>query len=359
MAKVSVIIPAYNVEQYLPRCLGSVLSQTYNDFEVIVVDDGSSDKTSEICDEFAALDERINVVHKQNKGVSIARNVGIEIAQGKWCCFIDSDDWIEAKYLENFNIEQNEDCQLIMQSFIIDNEIDSSSRKVVLPDTTFCDPSSVVNFLEKYPNVHNGFIWHRLFRLDIIKKNKIKFPLGISFAEDGWFFFDYMRHASKIQCSSSIGNHYIIRKGSLTSKYHAYPFAVYKSLLEQYIASLLAFNISDKLVFTHLQMVKRYACRLASSWCIENALLRVDEYDEFIDELKFVNNQYAIYNVKGLELYQWLQKNAVRLKSCWLQKKIFKISLVVKHYEDLITQKYLQNYQKKKSLLLIKRKDSL
>lgn len=357
MSKISIIIPAYNVEQYLPRCLDSILSQTFNDFEVVVVDDGSSDRTGEICDEYAALDKRINVVHKQNEGVSIARNVGIEYAHGVWCCFVDSDDWIESKYLENFNIERNRDCQLIMQSFIIDNEKDFSSKKVVLPDATFCEPSSVVNFLENYPNVHNGFIWHRLFRLDIIKKGEIKFPLKISFAEDGWFFFDYMRHVSKSVCSSCIGYHYIIRKGSLTSKHHAYPFVIYKSLLEHYIASLLAFNVSDEFTESHIQMVKRYACRLASSWCIERILCCSEEYGDFIEELKNVNKQYGIYDVKGLRPYQRLQKFAVLRHSWWLQKKIFRISLWVKCCEDTINRKYLQGVQKKKALLLVKRKD--
>jgi|GEM_PF-389631 len=359
MPKISVIIPTYNVERYLSRCLNSVLSQTFKDFEIVVVNDGSSDKTGEICDEYASIDKRIRVVHKENEGVSAARNVGIENAHGEWCCFIDSDDWVEPQYLENFDIDNNSDFQLIMQSFVIDNEIDSSSQKVVLPNAVFDEPSKVVIFLENYPNVHNGFIWHRLFRLDIIKKNDVKFPLGISFAEDGWFFFDYMKNVSRTACLSNIGNHYIIRNGSLTSKYHAYPFTIYKSLLEHNIMSLLFFKVSKGFAKSHVQMVKRYACRLVSSWCISNALARIDEYEQFIGELKLINEQYDIYNVKGLASYQRLQKFAIQIKSDWFQKKIFRLSLFVKRYEDAISQKYLQGVQKKKALLLMGIKDGV
>lgn len=92
---VSVIVPVYNVEQYLPRCLESILSQTYENLEVILVDDGSTDLSSKVCDDYAQKDSRIRVIHKANGGLSSARNAGIEAARGKYLAFVDSDDWIE------------------------------------------------------------------------------------------------------------------------------------------------------------------------------------------------------------------------------------------------------------------------
>lgn len=341
MPKISVIIPAYNVERYLSRCLDSVMSQTFKNFEVIVVDDGSSDKTGEICDKYAVLDKRINVIHKKNEGVSAARNAGIEMARGDWCCFIDSDDWVEPKYLENFSVEQRDDCQLIMQSFIIDDEIRGCSKQIILPDTIFNEPSPVVDFLEKHPGVHNGFIWHRLFRLCIVKNKKIRFPSGISYAEDGWFFFDYMKYVVKTACSSKIGNHYIIRKGTLTSTGNVVPFVIYKSLLEHYIASLLAFDVSNKYVESHVQMVRRLACRLAFYWCVANALSRHDEYEKFVEELKFLNERYDIYKVNGLALYHVIVWKALGIKIRWLQRKIFRLSMCIQPKED-----FLRNYAK-------------
>lgn len=98
---ISVIVPVYNVERYLNQCIDSILAQTYKDFELILVDDGSKDKSGEICDEYVKKDSRIRVFHKKNGGVSSARNYGIDNAQGTYICFVDSDDWVDETYLED------------------------------------------------------------------------------------------------------------------------------------------------------------------------------------------------------------------------------------------------------------------
>ena len=98
--KISVIIPVYNVEPYLRKCLDSVINQTYRNLEIIIVDDGSPDNCGAICDEYAARDDRVIVIHKKNGGVSAARNDGIRIASGKWITFVDPDDWCEPDYYE-------------------------------------------------------------------------------------------------------------------------------------------------------------------------------------------------------------------------------------------------------------------
>ena len=95
---ISVIVPVYNVENYIAQCIESVIKQTYTKFEIILVNDGSKDNSGKICDEYALKDERIKVIHKENAGVSSARNVGIKQSKGQWITFIDSDDWVEEKY---------------------------------------------------------------------------------------------------------------------------------------------------------------------------------------------------------------------------------------------------------------------
>jgi glycosyltransferase involved in cell wall biosynthesis len=97
---ISIIIPVYNVEQYLAQCLDSIISQTYTDFEVILVDDGSFDSSPEICDTYVKTDSRVKVIHQKNTGVSAARNIGISVASGEWIAFIDSDDFVEPDYIE-------------------------------------------------------------------------------------------------------------------------------------------------------------------------------------------------------------------------------------------------------------------
>ena len=101
--KISVIIPVYNAESTLRRCVDSVLAQTFTDFECLIINDGSKDRSGAICDEYAARDSRVKVFHKENGGVSSARNVGLDNATGEWIAFVDSDDWAGEKYLESFS----------------------------------------------------------------------------------------------------------------------------------------------------------------------------------------------------------------------------------------------------------------
>ena len=104
MCRFSVIVPVYKVENVLPRCIESILNQTVTDFELILIDDGSPDRSGEICDAYAAKDSRIRVIHQKNGGVSKARNAGLDIAQGEYIVFVDSDDWVDAIYLEQFSL---------------------------------------------------------------------------------------------------------------------------------------------------------------------------------------------------------------------------------------------------------------
>ena len=108
MPELSVIVPVYKVEKYLSKCIDSILAQTFTDFELILIDDGSPDRCGEICDEYAAKDSRIIVIHQQNKGVSAARNAGLEIAKGKYIGFVDSDDWIEPEMYQILIATANE-----------------------------------------------------------------------------------------------------------------------------------------------------------------------------------------------------------------------------------------------------------
>lgn len=110
MPKFSIIVPVYKVEQYLDRCIQSILKQTFTDFEVILVDDGSPDNCGVICDNYAAKDDRIVVLHQINQGLSAARNNGLDIARGEYICFVDSDDWIEHEMLAEIEADLLSKC---------------------------------------------------------------------------------------------------------------------------------------------------------------------------------------------------------------------------------------------------------
>ena len=131
---VSIIIPAYNVEKYIGQCLDSVIRQTYTKLEIIIIDDGSSDSTGVVCDKYALSDKRVSVIHQNNMGLSVARNTGIECSTGKWICFLDSDDWIEDRFVERLlDTAYTYDAEIVAcksrrvdeKGIPIDNNIDS------------------------------------------------------------------------------------------------------------------------------------------------------------------------------------------------------------------------------------------
>lgn len=185
--KISVIVPVYNVEKYLPRCIDSILSQTFTDFELILIDDGSPDNSGKICDEYAEKDSRVRVFHKPNGGVSSARNLGLDKASGEWITFIDSDDYIEQDFLD-IPSGVAEDLLLQNYKFIKNGEC----KKYVNPK--FVTPT---NEVQKIINRNIDKLifrvpWAKFFRRKIIIDNRISFIEGIKVGEDTIFVLDYL-----------------------------------------------------------------------------------------------------------------------------------------------------------------------
>ncbi len=211
----SIIVPVYNVEQYLQECVDSILEQTITDFELILVNDGSTDKSGTICDAYTKKDLRVRVFHQTNAGASTARNLAISKAQGMFICFVDSDDTITPHYLESFlpGIKQRADlCVQGLREHI--------GKKI----------SYEKHFVEQYhPSVvsalDSGLLHFRgpvckLFCADIIRKYNIKFPRHIVYGEDAVFFYNYLSHVSTVYTSSE--SCYYYRKGieSVTLQKH-------------------------------------------------------------------------------------------------------------------------------------------
>ena len=128
MDLISIIVPVYNTEKYLDRCIQSILSQTYTDFELLLIDDGSTDSSGVICDKYAEQDSRVRVFHKENGGVSSARNIGLDNANGVWITFCDSDDWVYPYWLENYGITNNSIYDLICQGIECSNKLSHSNK---------------------------------------------------------------------------------------------------------------------------------------------------------------------------------------------------------------------------------------
>lgn len=220
MAKVSIIIPVYNTGRYLYKCLESVLNQTYRDIEVIVVDDGSKEETARICDEIATKDSRIRLVHKQNEGVSTARNTGLNMVTSDYVGFIDSDDWIDADMFENLVREIEEyDADIVMcdATTIWDNGKNEADTFVCLPDscTLFKSDITPQRQLELA-----GSSCRALYRSCQLKAEDIKFPADLKFSEDRIFNMIALSRAKRFRyIKKSFYNRYM-RDDSCVNTFH-------------------------------------------------------------------------------------------------------------------------------------------
>lgn len=203
MSKVSIIVPVYNVEKYLRRCVDSILAQTFTDFECILIDDGSPDGSPAICDEYAKKDNRIKVIHQENSGVSAARNAGLDVARGEWIGFVDSDDWVENNFLETLmNLKDIENYDILQFNF---NNINPTLDLEVIP-VTDCD----LELTNKYECPWwFGMCWTRLYKKSLIIENKINFPIDIKWGEDTFFSYMSLYCAKRIRgISKEIYNYF-------------------------------------------------------------------------------------------------------------------------------------------------------
>lgn len=231
MELISVIIPVYNVEKYLMRCVDSVRSQTYQNLEIILVDDGSPDRCSEMCEEIKQMDSRVKVIHKENGGLGFARNSGLEAVTGEYVTFIDSDDWISQDHIENLYIDakkNNSDVVIGAHTSVDANGhqktyapsveknlylgrdiIDSIVLPIIgtepaCPQDIQLDTSSCMN----------------LYRMAIIRQNNLRFlSEKVAIAEDLYFNIDFFCHAQIVSVIKEFGYYYFENADSISRKY--------------------------------------------------------------------------------------------------------------------------------------------
>ncbi|EGP5124857.1 glycosyltransferase family 2 protein, partial [Enterococcus faecium] len=166
---ISIIIPVYNVSSYLTTCLESIVRQSIEDFEVILIDDGSTDSSKKICKNFCDKDDRFTYYYQQNSGVSTARNFGISVSKGKWLAFIDPDDFVEEDYLKSLLPEDNEDItELIGGGFIL--KADSIEKEFRILNPRKVSANEAISLMIKDPNFYS-YVWNKLFLREIIIKN--------------------------------------------------------------------------------------------------------------------------------------------------------------------------------------------
>lgn len=205
MSQVSIIIPIYNTERYLSQCLDSVLCQSFAGWECILVDDGSSDRSGKICDEYVAKDPRFRVIHKENGGVSRARNLGIQESKSDYVCFLDSDDRMKKDHLE-ICLKNINDADLLIFGF---ERFNGRTDKQILDAHEIIGSIHCHDFLYslKENSITSEFFcfpWNKLYRRSLLVENKILFPEDISMREDEIFSYRYLPYVKKVISISDV-----------------------------------------------------------------------------------------------------------------------------------------------------------
>lgn len=214
---ISVVVPVYNVEDYVEKCIRSIMAQRYTNLEILVVDDGSKDSSGSICDRLATEDERIKVFHTPNGGLSAARNVGIDNAHGELIGFVDSDDWIEPDmYSFLYETMKNHDADISVCSHYIDKG-DSIKCKRMLDKVIVCDKDEAMNMLMTDKLLHN-YAWDKLYKRNLF--DGLHYPVGILY-EDIAFTFKVVERVQRLVVHALPKYHYTVRPGSIVSARYA------------------------------------------------------------------------------------------------------------------------------------------
>ena len=211
--KISVVVPVYNVEKYLSKCVNSIRKQSYHDLEIVLVDDGAEDSSGKICDEFAKMDRRIKVIHKENGGLSDARNAGLAVSTGEYICFIDSDDWIEPDTLLTA-VRMMDEADIVVWGYFVDkvdeyeNVLSSSSHS---KDIMISKPEGYYYLLQPDVLGQAGYAWNKLYRTRQLLEYDWQFEKGLSLIEDTVFNYPLFLKCERIRFINYIGTHYIQR----------------------------------------------------------------------------------------------------------------------------------------------------
>ena len=212
---ISIIVPVYNVEKYIKECIESILCQTYTNFELILIDDGSKDKSGQICDEYAKRDNRIIVIHKQNEGLSKTRNRGIDIAKGSYISFIDSDDYVEKNFLEElYHLIKENDTQVAQCGFVNIGEDRTKSKQENDMVNVYTGKQMIVDIYTMLW-IPNTVVWNKLYKSELVKQ--IKFKENV-IHEDEFFSWKVFYAIDKVAVTKRQLYHYRKVEQSITNQ---------------------------------------------------------------------------------------------------------------------------------------------
>lgn len=327
MPLISVIVPIYNVEEYLNRCLNSIINQTEKDFELILVDDGSPDKCPQMCDEWAKKDNRIVVVHKENGGLSDARNSGLKIAKGKYIVFIDSDDWIDKQYLK----------------FLLET-ITSSKSEIVECNIKRCEDDTIQddmiyqkidqNGIKKYNAIEamgklireqefHQYVWNKIYRRDTI--GNILFEKGKTNEDEFWTYQVFGNAKTIVHIDESLYYYYQRESSIMGSRYNLKRLHSLeaKELRQQYIDS--NYPELSNIAKDNLYQSCMYQGQMSLRYLSDNELNKAKEIIEAIT--KKISNSEGLFQNKSFKQKVWLKISKVNFWKCCCLRNLLRIGL--------------------------------
>lgn len=281
---ISVIVPVYNIAEYLPRCLDSILAQTYKELEIILIDDGSTDVSGMICDQYAEKDCRIKVIHKENGGVSSARNVGLDAATGEYIGFVDGDDLLEDKLFEVLlkNAEENQ-CEISCCQ-LATIEVDGTVKATYDREAQFMSRDYIIEnyFFDSFIKDTMYSQCNKIFKSSLLQNLRYK---SYQYGEDILFVFEALECSKGVYYDNYIGYYYVHRENSAMTS------AFSRKKLE-YIAAIRGIEEKCKIKYP-------FAYENARSWVYQHVLVTV--------------RQIVAYR-KQEELNEWLEREKTYLK---------------------------------------------
>lgn len=323
---ISVIVPIYNAEKFLHYCIDSILNQSFVDFEILLVNDGSTDNSGRICDEYAGMDTRAKVIHKQNGGVSSARNAGIEAAKGEYICFVDSDDYLESNYLKELveTKKKYPDFDNVWCGFqTVEDYLKSNINTVASEynkDYSFSNLSSIMDLCEKWLV---QMPWNKLFLTKTIKENSIIFPPELSLGEDYIFNLRYLdcTNGKIVVINKPLYDYLRDGKESLDNKYYANLLEIYRRLNSETEKYAQKWNLSEEQIskmynsfFFRLEAVLRNTmsennrASKSEKRKYNSRIVKSNEFQEFLNKMDaFIHPLYRFsYKMKSYTLVRFV-----------------------------------------------------
>lgn len=315
--KLSIVIPVYNAGTYIDQCLGSLLKQHFKDWELILVNDGSTDNSLEICNNYAQKDKRIVVIDKKNEGVSTARNIGMDNAKGRYVAFVDADDYMGEDFLSPMEEENNEDVVFTQYLCFDDNSI--SEGENIAPTNTIDDRKALNDYLSTW--LHQNIMrtpWGKFIKRDVI--NDARFPVGQRIGEDSVFMFKVLSHVKSLKTATNSTYMWRTHSDNFAEKYQLkvedairYLFNIYNAYRSIGVSSP---HLEATLYFTFFMLAEKDMGPFRWKWFARPSIIKlwksIDFDYKYIHKDKF--KKYRIFKpyyqiTDSKELYVNIPKN--------------------------------------------------